>query len=132
VQELASSEAEKMLMIVSADGSEGVQEDQVAGSEAAAPDAVTGIPDSPHSHTVIDIESDLTQSSSSSTDSDDRPLGQIYKIKHIKPKTKTFKKPSQTIPFEPMIPSVDERIGEMSEMRNKVYERLPLNHPLQP
>jgi hypothetical protein len=31
-----------------------------------------------------------------------------------------------------MIPSVDERIGEMSEMRNKVCERLPLHHPFQP
>jgi hypothetical protein len=31
-----------------------------------------------------------------------------------------------------MIPSVDERIGEMSEMRNKVCENLPLNHLFQP
>jgi hypothetical protein len=31
-----------------------------------------------------------------------------------------------------MVPSIDERIGEMFEMRNKVCERLPLNHPFQP
>jgi hypothetical protein len=30
-----------------------------------------------------------------------------------------------------MIPNVDERIGDMSEMRNKVCERLPPNHPFQ-
>jgi hypothetical protein len=31
-----------------------------------------------------------------------------------------------------MVPSINERIGEMSAMRNKVCERLPLNHPFQP
>jgi hypothetical protein len=31
-----------------------------------------------------------------------------------------------------MIPIVDQRIGNMSEMRNKVCERLPSNHPFQP
>jgi len=31
-----------------------------------------------------------------------------------------------------MIPSVDERIGNLSEMRNRVCEKLPINHPLQP
>jgi hypothetical protein len=31
-----------------------------------------------------------------------------------------------------MIPSVNERIGNMSEMRNQVCERLPLNHPFPP
>jgi hypothetical protein len=31
-----------------------------------------------------------------------------------------------------MIPSVDERIWDMSEMKNKVCERLPPNHPFQP
>jgi hypothetical protein len=31
-----------------------------------------------------------------------------------------------------MIPSVNERIGNMSEMRNRVCERLPPNHPFQP
>jgi hypothetical protein len=31
-----------------------------------------------------------------------------------------------------MYPTINERIGEMSEMRNQVCERLPLNHPFQP
>jgi hypothetical protein len=48
VQELASSEAGKMLLVVS--GAEGVHEDKAAGSEAAAPGAITGIPDSPPHH----------------------------------------------------------------------------------
>jgi hypothetical protein len=31
-----------------------------------------------------------------------------------------------------MVSSANERIGQMFEMRNKVCERLPLNHPLKP
>jgi hypothetical protein len=31
-----------------------------------------------------------------------------------------------------MYPTINERIGEMSEMRNQVCERLPLHHPFQP
>jgi hypothetical protein len=141
VPELASSEAKKILIKVSTDGSEGVQEDQAAGSEAAAPEAITGIPSSPHSHTVVEIGSDSTQSTSSqstsslnSSELDDLPIGLVFQTnkKGQSSTTKTYKKPSQTIPFEPMVPSINERIGEISDMRNIVCERLPLNHPLQP
>jgi hypothetical protein len=31
-----------------------------------------------------------------------------------------------------MFPTINERIGKMSKMRNQVCERLPLNHPFQP
>jgi galactose mutarotase-like enzyme len=53
VQELVTSDAGNMLMVVNA--SEGVQEDNTAGSDAAAPEAVTGIPDSPHSLSFIKV-----------------------------------------------------------------------------
>jgi hypothetical protein len=139
LQELATSEVGNMLMVVNAGGN--VQEDEAAGSEAAAPEAVTGNPNSPHSKDVIVVESDSTQStssqstsSSSSSDDDDILIGLVYPTtkKSLSSSTKLHKKPSQNIPFEPMIPSVNERIGNMSEMRNKVCERLPFNHPLQP
>jgi hypothetical protein len=31
-----------------------------------------------------------------------------------------------------MYPTINEKIGEMSEMRKKDCERIPLNHPFQP
>jgi hypothetical protein len=64
---MATSEAGNLMMVTSAN--EGVQEDKTAGSEAAAPEAVTGIPDSPHSNYVIEIESESNQSSSSQSTS---------------------------------------------------------------
>jgi hypothetical protein len=138
LQELATSEAGNMLMVVNAGGND--QEDEAAGSDVA-PEATTGNPDSSHTHNVIEVESDSTQStssqstsSSSSIDLDDIPIGLVYQTtkKGHSSTTQLHKKPSHNIPFEPMIPSVNERICNMSEMRNKVCERLPLNHPLQP
>jgi hypothetical protein len=130
LQELATSEAGNMLMVVSTGGD--AHEGQAAGSDATALEAVIGNLDPLHSHTVIEVEFDSSTSvssqstsSSSSIDLDNIPLGHLYQ-------TKIHKKPSQNILFEPMIPNVNERIGNMSEMRNKVCERLPFNHPLQP
>jgi hypothetical protein len=63
LQELATSEAGNMLMIVNAGGD--AQEGQAAGSDATAPEAVIGNLDPLHSHTVIEVESDSTPSVSS-------------------------------------------------------------------
>jgi hypothetical protein len=60
------------MMVMSA--TEDVHEDTAAGSKAAAPEAdAQGIPDSPNTHSVVDVESSspsssLSLSSSSSTD----------------------------------------------------------------
>ena len=141
LQELVTSYAENLLVATSEETTREVQEDKAAGSEAAASEAVTGIPDSPHSNSVIVVESDSTPSSSShsissslSFDLDDVPLGQIYSTIHkgLSPTTKLHKEPSQTTPFKLMIPSVDGWICNLSKMRNRVCEKLPLNHPLQP
>jgi hypothetical protein len=88
VQALATSEAGKMLMEVSAD--EGVQEDIATGSETVAPEAEEqGNPDLSHTD-VIEVESGSSQSSpskstsssssSSSTDYDDVPLGFVCEL----------------------------------------------------
>jgi hypothetical protein len=113
-------EAENLLIVVSS--SEDVQKVFVAEPEA-----------------VFNVASDssslsLSLSSSSSTDSDDILIGQHYpKLTKIQSTTtKIYKKPSQTINFEPMAPLIYEKIGEMSVRRNQICERLPLNHPLQP
>jgi hypothetical protein len=88
---------------------EGVQEDKAARSEATSLEAILGNLDSCHTHTVVDVESDSTQSlssqstsSSSSTDFDDVTLGKLYPStqKGHSTRTNTYKKPSQTIPFE--------------------------------
>jgi hypothetical protein len=98
VQELATSEAGKMLMVVSAN--EDVQEDNTAEPETAEPEATLGNPVSP-THSIVNVESDsssssLSTSSSSSTDTDDVLLGQLYPSiqKCQSTKTKTYKKPS--------------------------------------
>jgi hypothetical protein len=141
IQGLETSEAGNMLMIVSEKAAKKAQEDETTGSGAAAPEADKGNPDSSHTYDVIAVESDSTPfissqstSSSSSLDFDDIPIGQVYSTTHkgLSPSTKLHKKPTKSIPFEPMIPNVDEKIGDMSEMRNKVCERLPPNHPFQP
>jgi hypothetical protein len=128
LQHQVTSEAGNLMMIVSA-----------AETESTEPEATSGNPVSP-TNSVIDVgssspSSSQSSSSSSSTDSDDdKPLGQRYPklIKSQPTTTKTYKKPSQTIPFEPMYPTINERIGEMSEMRNQICERLNLHHLFQP
>jgi hypothetical protein len=122
LQQLVTSDAENLMMVVSS--TEDVQKDVVVEPVA-----------------VVDVASDSSSlslssssSSSSSSDSDDIPIGQRYPklTKSQSTTTKTCKKPSQAIPFEPIAPLIYEKIGEMYERRYQVCERLPLDHPLQP
>jgi len=113
---------------------EDVQREEAAISEADASKATRGNTDSLHTANVIEIESSSTSPShSTSSDIDDVPLNKIYTTinKGLSPSTKLQKNPSDET-FEPMYPSVFERIGEMSQMRLDVCARLPANHPFQP
>jgi len=127
---------------VQMEGADEVQEENVVCLEAAASEATRSNPDSLHSSNVIEIESSLespstststSTSTSDSSDLDDVPLNTIYTSinKSLSPSTKLKKKPSDE-PYEPLYPSVLERIGEMSRMRVDVCARLPTDHPLQP
>jgi hypothetical protein len=135
IQDLVTSEVGSLLMIAG-------QKNDVVGSKAVIPEASRGNPDSPHTANIINIESSSTSvslsdtfsSSSTSSDYDDVPLGKIYTTIHksLPPSTKLHKKPVDNTPYEPMNPSVDDRIYDMAQMRFKVCERLPPNHPFQP
>jgi len=104
-------------------------------SEAAASEAVKGNPDSTHSANVIEIEFGTSTSTSSSTstsdssDIDDVPLNKLYK--NISPSTKQKQKASDE-PYEPLYPSVLDRISALSQMRVDICEKLPADHPFQP
>jgi preprotein translocase subunit SecD len=108
VQHLVSSEAGNMLMVVSEEAAEEVQEDNADALEAAGPEASTGNSDYTHSKNVIVVESDSTSStssqstsSSSSSDLDDVPIGLVYPTtkKGFSSSTKLHKKPATHIPF---------------------------------
>ena len=66
---------------------------------------------------------------------DDVPLNKIYEKLHksLSPSssTKHHKKPNVET-YEPMCPSIDDKIHDMAQMRFKVCERLHANHPFQP
>jgi len=115
-----TAEAENLLLPPSV---EGVQMVSTAGSEAMSSNTST------HPEPVIHTESDSNPSlSSSSTDSDDIPIGTLLKSIHSpSPSSKLQKKPTQ--PYEPMEPPVEVRISELLELRSS---KLPPNHPLQP
>ena len=67
----------------------------------------------------------------SSSDEDDIPLSKIYSsINKTPSKTKTSQKPDDI--FEPMYPSVQERMIEMQQKRIDACKYLPADHPLQP
>jgi len=110
-------------------------EETAAGSEAATSEAVRGNPDSTHSANIIEIESGTSTSTSSSTstsdssDIDDVPLNKHYKS--LSPSTKQKQKANDE-PYEPLYPSVLDRIGAMSQMRVDICAKLPADHPLQP
>jgi hypothetical protein len=133
VQELVTSEAGSLLMVAA----EEVQEENVDASKAGVSEATRGNPDSPHNANVIVVESSSTTSSqsTSSSDIDDVPLKKIYGNLHKalspSPSTKLHKKPAHE-EYVPVYPQIMKSIGEMSEMRNKIYERIPANHPYQP
>jgi hypothetical protein len=137
LQGLVASEAKRLMMVAN----EGVQGDIAAGSETAAPEAGTGIPDSPHSNTIIEVESHSTQSSSSqstsslySSELDDLPIGLVYKTtkKDHSSTTKIHKKPAVDTTQEPVRSDIDERIIGMSQRKADFYNRFPVNNPLKP
>jgi len=108
-----------------------------AGSEAATSEvtASRGNPDISNSANIIEIEYGTSTSTSSpthtsdSSDLDDVTLSLLYKniSSSSKPKQK-----ANTEPFEPKYPPVLKSIGEMSQMRIDICNKLPIDHPLQP
>lgn len=52
--------------------------------------------------------------------------------KGLSPSTKLHKKSADNTPYEPIYTTILNKIGEMSEIRNQVCERLPADHPFQP
>ena len=112
--------------------------EEVQREEAAFSEATQGNTDSLHTANIIEIKSSSASPShstsiSNSSDLDDVPLNKIYTTinKGLSPSTKLKKNPSDET-FEPMYPSVLERMGEMSQMRVDICARLPADHPLQP
>jgi len=115
---------------------EDVQMEKATTSEADASEAVQGNTDSLHFANIVEIESSSESPSTSTSDSsnlDDVPLNRIYTSinKSLSPSTKLKKKPSNE-PYEPLYPSVLERIGEMSQMRVDLCAKLTADHPFQP
>jgi len=112
-------------------------EERAAGSEAATLEAAAsrGDPDVSNFANIIEIESGTSTSTSSpthtsdSSDIDDVPLNLLYK--NISPSTKQKQKVNDK-PFEPVYPAVLKSIGEMSQMRIDICNKLPANHPFQP
>jgi len=67
----------------------------------------------------------------SSSNEDDVPLSKMYSsINKTPSKTKTSQKLDDT--FEPMHPSVQERMIDIQQRRIDAYKYLPADHPLQP
>ena len=101
-------------------------EKKVDGSEAATS---RGNPNVSNSANIIEIESGTSSPTytSDSSDLDDVTLSLIYK--NISPSSK---QKANTKPFEPKYPAVLKSIGEMSQKRIDICNKLPINHPLQP
>jgi len=119
-------------------------DENVQIEKAATSEAVQGNLDSLHSANIIEIESSseslqISTSTSTSTstldssDLDDVPLNKIYTSinKSLSPSAK-LKKKSSDEPYEPLYPSVLDRICEMSQMRVDLCAKLPADHPFQP
>jgi len=139
VQELATSEAEVLAMV----GSEEAKEGNAGTSEAPkSPEAPEGKSDA--LHTNIDIvelgsSSDTrtnspssSSSSISSSDEDDVPLRKVYSSINKTPSTSTKTTQKLDNTFEPMYPSVEERMIHMKQRRIDACKYLPADHPLQP
>jgi len=108
-------------------------EEKATRSEAATSEAAAsrGNPDISNSTNIIEVESGSETSihSSDSSDLDDVTLSLIYK--DISSSTKPIQK-ANTQPFEPVYPTVLQSIGEMSQRRVDLCNKLPADHPLQP
>jgi len=140
VQELAASEA-KVLALV---GSEEAKEGNAGTSKAhVSPEAPKGKFDALHTNIEIvelgssssDTRTNSPSSSSSSTsssDEDDIPLSKVYSTINKTPSTstKTTQKPDDI--FEPMYPSVEERMIGLQQRCIDACKHLPVDHPLQP
>jgi len=103
-------------------------EEKVTGSEVAAS---RGNPDVSNSAEYIEVESGSETSihSQDSSDLDNVTLSLIYT--DISPSTKPTQKANIKL-FEPVYPTVLKSIGEMSQMRVDLCNKLPADHPLQP
>jgi len=106
-------------------------EEKAIGSEAAPSEAAAsrGNPDVSNSANIIEVESGSETSihSQDLSDLDDVTLSLIYKD------ISTFTKPKQnTKPFESVYPAVLKSIGEMSQRRVDICNKLPADYPLQP
>jgi len=133
-----TKELQQLVVADEREAGENGQKEEAATSEADASEGTQGNTDSLHTINVIEIESSsaspsYSTSTSDSFDLDDVPLKKIYTSinKSLSPSTKLKKKPSDET-YEPLYPSILERIGEMSQMRIDVCARLPADHPLQP
>jgi len=108
---------------------------QLVRSETAPSKAAASRGNSDHSPSVIEVESGSETSNSTSTSSldlsdlDDVTLSLLYK--NISPTTKPKQK-ANSKPFEPKYPAVLKSIGEMSQMRVDICNKLPVDYPLQP
>jgi len=104
------------------------------GLEAVASEATRGNSSTLNISDDNTIDLDSTSSSPSSDSIENIPLNRVYKTldKALapSPSLKTSKNPDDV--FVPMYPSVLERIGNMSQMRVNVCQKLHANHPLQP
>jgi len=100
-------------------------------SEAAASEA----PQSAKVDQIPDPQTIISPSSSTDSDLDNIPLSQKYKLSKPLPKSKTSSKPKlspKTKPFKPVYPDILKSIGELSEKRIDICNKLPANHPFQP
>jgi len=134
VEQEAVKEAKEMLEQIQGTSEAGVSE---AVPESAAPESATETGKSEASGNPFDLNSAKeTQildsptiispplSFTNDSDHDEMPLGQRINL---------LPKPSQKPkPFEPKYPAVLQSIGEMSQRRVDLCNKLPADHPLQP
>jgi len=139
VQELAASEAEVMAFVGTAEANEGNAGTSEATESQEAPegksDALNTNIDIVELGSSSDTRTNSPSSSSSyisSSDEDDVPLSKVYSSinKTTSTSTKTTQKPDDT--FEPMYPSVQERMIDMQQIHIDACKYLPADHPLQP
>jgi len=104
---------------------------QIIRLEAATSEVAASRGNSDLSHSVIEVESgsETSISSPDSSDLDDVTLSLLYK--NISPSTKQKQKVNAE-PFEPLYPVVLKSIGEMSQTKVDICNKLPANHPFQP
>jgi len=121
VEKEAVKEAQKVLELA-----QGTSEADASGSipESAAPKAVTSVaPLSVEVNQIPDSTIIISPSSSTDSDQDHIPLSQKFNLK-----SKTTQKPE---PYKPVYPAVLKSIGELSQMRIDICNRLPADHPSQ-